>query len=579
MGPSRGLALLVCMVAALGAAVPARAAWEPVERPVAPAALEGPLAETDLGPAIAVSPAGERLLAWTGDGKVEVASRSPGAPWTSPATISGVGPELYMGASAGFEPSGQARVSWGEGPKWPPRQRESTRGADGLWGDASDVADPFPVPDPYATLLTGPGGHQAFVWSDYIPPTGLDLMVATRSPGEDWSSPRRLSDPGGRVDAPDVALDAQGDAIAVWDGDHSVASAFLPSGGDWSAPRTLSTAYRMTSATPGVAFDSAGNALAVWNEDGTLRAAYRPAGGDFGAPQVLSTHGGPIGLAPAQIAFDAAGRATVLWQDGSRIAVGDRPPGGTFDAATLLTPPDVDGGNARLAVLPDGTTFVLAEEHPQGGVVVYTRPAGGSFDGGTTLAAEGVVQSVLASNGLDSVAVAWVRRYPRLGCAEIETAGWERSGPASPAPAREPCPGFESTAADPPPPTFPPPPGPRPRSAAHDTVAPTLKLYAPQRERTLTTGRLALKAWSDEACRLVLTARLVGHGGHSLGRAGSALQARRRSGLTLRLTGTGARRLKRALGRQARGRVRLTVSATDASGNRRAMSKRIVLTR
>lgn len=314
MGHPRGLALAICIaLAALGAATTAHAEWGPVERPAAPAALEGPLAETNLDPAIAVSPAGERLLAWTVHpwaerGKVEVTWRTRTAAWSTPVTISGVGPELYMGISAGFEPSGQARVLWGEGPKWPAMRRKSTRGADGVF---------------------------------------------------------------------------------------------------------------------------------------------------------------------------------------------------------------------------------------------------------------------------DSVAVAWVRRYPRLGCAEIETAGWERAGPASQAPAREPCPGFDATTADPPPP----PPGARPRSAAQDTIAPALKLYAPQRERTLTTRRLALKAWSDEACRLVFTARLAGHTSKTLGRFRSTLQAHKRRGLALRLTRTGVRRLKRAFAGHTRGSVRLTVSAADASGNTRVAGRRIVLTR
>ena len=121
-----------------------------------------------------------------------------------------------------------------------------------------------------------------------------------------WVPPQYLG-PAGATSAsrPQVALDAQGNVIAVWarDGygasrDVTVQSAFRPVGGPWQAPVDLSrpgpdgVQTDIERSGPRVAIDGQGNAVAVWQRnDGTsivVQAAERPAGGAWSAPIDIS---------------------------------------------------------------------------------------------------------------------------------------------------------------------------------------------------------------------------------------------------------------------------------------------------
>ena len=115
------------------------------------------------------------------------------------------------------------------------------------------------------------------------------VQAAVRSAQATTRSGRRRStcQPPAAPASPQVALDAAGDAVAVWE-DYDLATsngvvraATRPAAsGAWQAPVTLSAADQNNAFTPQVALDSAGDALAVWQCDGlTFPAAARAAAG------------------------------------------------------------------------------------------------------------------------------------------------------------------------------------------------------------------------------------------------------------------------------------------------------------
>ena len=128
-----------------------------------------------------------------------------------------------------------------------------------------------------------------------------------------------------------------------------------PAGGGFSSPEVISGAGN-DSFEPDVAIDAAGNAVAVWVEsDGTfsiIEASVRPDGGGFGAADDLSEAGesafGPL------IAMTPGGSATAVWtrsdEDESFIQASNRPPGGSFSSSPedvtpvgeASGPPDID---------------------------------------------------------------------------------------------------------------------------------------------------------------------------------------------------------------------------------------------
>ncbi len=120
---------------------------------------------------------------------------------------------------------------------------------------------------------------------------------------------------------PDVAVDGQGAALAVWvqggaDGRvRPYAARRLPHGA-WSAPQVLDTQHAGEAERPVVAVNAAGVGVAVWElrteTDSRLYAAdFSPETG-WSAPRAVEQGTGPVGL--ARVAVDAQGHALVVYQ-------------------------------------------------------------------------------------------------------------------------------------------------------------------------------------------------------------------------------------------------------------------------
>ena len=127
---------------------------------------------------------------------------------------------------------------------------------------------------------------------------GIALTTASASAAPGWLAPVDASAVGRNAQTPQVAVNARGDAAAVWrryDGTNFlVQAATRPAGGTWSAPATQSAPGR-TPVEPVVAVADDGAATAAWTRsDGTndiAQASSRPAGGAWGTPLDLSGPG------------------------------------------------------------------------------------------------------------------------------------------------------------------------------------------------------------------------------------------------------------------------------------------------
>lgn len=129
---------------------------------------------------------------------------------------------------------------------------------------------------------------------------------------------------------PDVAVDGQGGALAVWvqggaDGTLRPYAARRAPHGAWSAPQVLDTQHAGEADRPVVAVNAAGVGVAVWElrvgTDTRLYAAeYAPESG-WSAPKPIEQGAGPVG--PARVAVDSQGHALVVYQqrDGATASV------------------------------------------------------------------------------------------------------------------------------------------------------------------------------------------------------------------------------------------------------------------
>jgi hypothetical protein len=364
-----------------------------------PMNVSGVMSIAEESPSVDVDSSGNATVVWRryGNGKpiYESAVGGAGRPWSTPSTLLG-GLEDAYGLEIAVDPLGSETAIWGRRVGRSRVVQSATRPAGGSWSAPVTLSKPGAGS---ALVAVDPEGEATAVWL-LEREEGWRSVVqsATRPPGGPWSAPVDLSPERKAARSPQVALDPQGGATAVWEEEFSgaIQSATRPPGGPWSAPVTLS-ATGVRADWPQVAVDSQGNATAVWAgavfsggriKSHRIQTATRPAGGIWSAPVSISKPGHRHVQDP-QIAVDPQGEATAIWQrsDGSDLAVqgATRPPGGSWSAPVEITAGHGQGGqHLRLVVDSWGNATAIWEgyDSKQGttfAIQGVKRPSGGSW--------------------------------------------------------------------------------------------------------------------------------------------------------------------------------------------------------
>ena len=273
-------------------------------------------------PKVAVDGAGGAIVVWTryngSKDVVQAALKPAGEPWGKPVTLSEAGEETSEPQVA-MDPAGDAVVVWRQFNGSDYIVQAAVKPASEPWGKPvtlSEAGEETSEPQ----VAVDPAGDAVVVWrrfngSDYI------VQAAVKPASEPWGKPATLSEAGQEASEPQVAVDAAGEATAVWrrynGSDHVIQAAEEPAGEPWSKPATLSEAGHETY-EPQVAVDGAGNATAVWGYYkarylDSIRAGGGQAGGqDHGANRPSSPKQARKYLEP-QLAVDAAGDAASVW--------------------------------------------------------------------------------------------------------------------------------------------------------------------------------------------------------------------------------------------------------------------------
>jgi hypothetical protein len=265
---------------------------------------------------------GNALAVWQGfDGTSFVAQsafRPAGGAFAAPLDLSATGHNA-ADPQVAFDGSGNALAVWDRSNGTSSIVQGAFRPAAGTFASPVDISvagvagrDAF---DPQVAFDAT--GNALAVW-EHPAGTGDLVQAAFRPAGGAFAASVDVSASGGNAFGPQVAFDPSGNALAVWrrfNGTKNIVqAAFRPAGGPFAAPVDVSTSGQ-NAADPQVAFDASGNALAVWDRsNGTnliAQAAFRPAGDAFAAPVDLSA-GGQDALAP-QVAFDPSGNALAVW--------------------------------------------------------------------------------------------------------------------------------------------------------------------------------------------------------------------------------------------------------------------------
>jgi hypothetical protein len=211
-------------------------------------------------------------------------------------------------------------------------------------------------------------GNAIAVWSQ-VDNSGPDTplrIYANRYSAERWGLPELIGTPPGNGWASQIAIDANGNAIAVWwqqDGTTFNIYANRYSGGRWGIAELIEFTDDITIA-PQIAVDANGNAIAVWTQMPGGIVANRYSAGRWGLPELIGTPAGN-GWAP-QIAIDASGNAIVVWQqvDGGNTNIyANRYSGGRWGMAGVIESFGEFGGpvsgKTQIAIDASGNAIVV----------------------------------------------------------------------------------------------------------------------------------------------------------------------------------------------------------------------------
>jgi len=212
-------------------------------------------------------------------------------------------------------------------------------------------------------------GDAVSVWERFN--GGSTVIEASSRPAGSggWQAPVVLSSTDDQSSFPHVALDSEGDAVAVWEAfdgtEYSIQAATRPGlTGAWQGPVTLKLLGAKEESSPELAVDGKGDAVAIWQrEEDNVEASSRPAGGPWQAPVALSENA--AAQHSGQVAIDAAGNATAVWENvgGAETVIdaSSRPANGSWAPPVQLSEAGASANEPRVAVDPAGDSVAVWE--------------------------------------------------------------------------------------------------------------------------------------------------------------------------------------------------------------------------
>jgi hypothetical protein len=313
------------------------------------------------------------------------AAASAAPPWLGPVDLTPTGQSASI-MHVAMDAAGDTFVVWKRSNGTNTIVQAAVRPAGGAWLPTIDLSASGQDGDEPQVAVDAAGNATALWARAYV------VQSSYRPAGGAWGSPVDLSAMGVTAFSPRLAVDRAGDAVAVWGRTtgtgQAVQTASRASGGAWTPGIDLSNPGGIGSRYPSAALDRLGNAVATWvTGAGTVQAAYRPAGGAWGDVKDLSQvlTGGAF---DSVTAFDRSGNATVVWSgfnSGSSYLVqaATRPvSSGAWLPPQDLSVPGEAGQGPVIAIAPNGTAIAMWNRIPAPAVSVIqyaTRPRGGPW--------------------------------------------------------------------------------------------------------------------------------------------------------------------------------------------------------
>ena len=196
----------------------------------------------------------------------------------------------------------------------------SNRYSSGSWGTAVLVESNDSGDAESAQIAFDTSGDAIAVW-EHRDATNLASIWSNRYTGGSWGSPELLESNGGQAFNPQLAIDASGNALAVWyqhDGiRNNIWSNRYTAGSAWGTAALIENDNSdTTSPNPQISMDANGNALAVWHiSDGTRHNIWSnryTAGSGWGTAEMIETDNAGNAYSP-QVTIDGNRNGIAVW--------------------------------------------------------------------------------------------------------------------------------------------------------------------------------------------------------------------------------------------------------------------------
>jgi hypothetical protein len=330
-------------------------------------------------PQIAIDADGNALAVWAQhDGtrnNIWANRYTTGAGWGTASLIETDNSGSAFSPQIAIDASGNALAVWGqddgtENSIFANRYTASNN----AWGSAvvieTDNEIGHSANDPQIALDAS--GNAIAVWQQ-SDGTRTNVWANRYSVGTGWGTGTLIeTDDAGNAYSPQIAMDANGNALAVWsqfDGAHNniVANRYVHGTG-WGTASPIETSAALNAGTPRIAFDLQGNALAVWVQDGATAFydvwanRYTPGSG-WGTAALIETDDAGSGGSP-EVAFDVSGNALAVWMqsDGTRfnIVANRYTAGSGWGTANLIETDDAGSANEpQIAIDANGNALAV----------------------------------------------------------------------------------------------------------------------------------------------------------------------------------------------------------------------------
>jgi hypothetical protein len=272
----------------------------------------------------------------------------------------------------------------------------------------------------------------------------MGLLVAPPIASAGWLPATDISaeDEFGFEQIPQVAVGAPGDAVAVWpqlENRYVIQASTKNAGGSWGPPVDISPPALSgeDSTAPQVAMNAAGDAVAIWAYRGSqiiIKGANRTPEGTWTAAPGLSVPGGDLGF--LDVAIDPAGRATALWTrhqintSDYVIEAVDRSPAGQWGEPVQLSESGNNAWSPQLAVDSSGhVVAVWSRWTDEGDTIIQTaeKDPGEAWSKTADLSLKGgrAIRPAVAV-GDEQTVVTWERDRVVEAAAKVPGEDWQK---------------------------------------------------------------------------------------------------------------------------------------------------------